>query len=38
MTELLTLAAASGRAVHTGIAMLDAQMSLILDFMGVPGR
>ena len=38
MTELLTLAAASGSAVHTGIAMLDAQMSLILDFMGVPGR
>ena len=38
MTELLTLAGASGHAVHTGVAMLDAQMSLILDFMGVPGR
>jgi shikimate dehydrogenase len=32
-TELLRLAAASGRAIHTGIRMLEAQMGLVLDFM-----
>lgn len=36
-TELLTLAAASGRAIHTGVPMLEAQMSLMLEFMGVDG-
>lgn len=35
MTGLLALAAASGRAIHTGVPMLEAQMSLMLEFMGV---
>ncbi len=38
MTGLLALAAASGRAIHTGVPMLEAQMSLMLEFMGVDGR
>jgi len=33
-TELLRLAAASGCVVHTGVPMLEAQMELILSFMG----
>ena len=33
-TELLRLAAASGCAVHTGVPMLEAQMELMLAFMG----
>ena len=35
MTELLKRAAASGRAIHTGVPMLEAQMDLMLAFMGV---
>jgi hypothetical protein len=35
MTGLLALAASSGRAIHTGVPMLEAQMSLMLEFMGV---
>lgn len=35
MTALLALAASSGRAIHTGVPMLEAQMSLMLEFMGV---
>jgi len=35
MTELLKLAARSGRAIHTGVPMLEAQMNLMLEFMGV---
>jgi shikimate dehydrogenase len=33
-TELLRLAAASGCVVHTGVPMLEAQMELMLAFMG----
>jgi shikimate dehydrogenase len=36
MTELLRLAAACGRAIHTGVPMLEGQMKLILAFVGVP--
>ena len=36
MTELLKLAAASGRAIHTGVPMLEGQMRLILAYLGVP--
>ncbi|HKQ56676.1 MAG TPA: shikimate dehydrogenase, partial [Candidatus Eisenbacteria bacterium] len=35
MTGLLALAASRGRAFHTGVPMLEAQMSLMLEFMGV---
>jgi len=35
MTALLALAASSGRAIHTGVPMLEAQMGLMLEFMGV---
>jgi shikimate dehydrogenase len=35
MTGLLALAASRGRAFHTGVPMLEAQMSLVLEFMGV---
>lgn len=34
-TPLLELAAERGRAVHTGMPMLEAQMDLLLRFMGV---
>ena len=35
MTRLLETARAAGRAVHTGVPMLAAQMELMLRFMGV---
>lgn len=39
VTPLLERARARGRAVHGGLAMLEAQIELLLDFMGVgPGR
>lgn len=39
VTPLLAAARARGRAIHGGLAMLDAQIELLLDFMGVgPGR
>jgi shikimate dehydrogenase len=34
MTELLKLGEGMGRPVHTGVPMLEAQMDLILAFMG----
>ena len=38
VTPLLEAARARGRAVHGGLAMLEAQIELLLDFMGVgPG-
>jgi shikimate dehydrogenase len=38
VTPLLAAARARGRAVHGGLAMLEAQIELLLDFMGVePG-
>lgn len=36
MTPLLVLAREKGRAIHTGVPMLAAQMDLMLRFMGVP--
>ena len=36
VTDLLKLAAASGRAIHAGVPMLEGQMRLILEFLGVP--
>lgn len=35
ITPLLEAARARGRTIHTGIPMLEAQMELLLDFMGV---
>ncbi len=35
MTRLLTIARQRGRAIHTGVPMLEAQLDLILRFMGV---
>jgi shikimate dehydrogenase len=35
MTRLLEAAREKGRAIHTGVPMLTAQMDLILRFMGV---
>jgi shikimate dehydrogenase len=35
MTRLLEAARARGRAIHTGVPMLSAQMELMLHFMGV---
>ena len=35
MTKLLTLAQEHGRAIHTGVPMLAAQMDLMLRFIGV---
>jgi shikimate dehydrogenase len=35
ITPLLERARARGRAVHGGMPMLEAQMELLLDFMGV---
>ncbi len=35
MTRLLDVARARGRAIHTGVPMLAAQMDLMLRFMGV---
>ncbi len=34
MTPLLELAAQQGKAIHTGVPMLAAQMELMLEFMG----
>src|SRR5262249_39119704 len=35
ITPLVTAAREKGRAIHTGVPMLTAQMDLILRFMGV---
>ena len=35
MTRLLTVARERGRAIHTGVPMLTAQLELMLNFMGV---
>jgi shikimate dehydrogenase len=35
VTPLLATAQARGKAVHRGVAMLEAQLELLLDFMGV---
>jgi shikimate dehydrogenase len=35
MTRLLEIARKKGRAIHTGVPMLAAQMELMLRFMGV---
>lgn len=35
MTRLLEVAKEAGRAIHTGVPMLAAQMNLMLQFMGV---
>jgi len=34
MTRLLEIAREQGRAIHTGVPMLEAQMAMMLDFMG----
>jgi shikimate dehydrogenase len=34
VTRLLEVAGAQGCAIHTGVPMLEAQMAMILDFMG----
>lgn len=34
MTPLLELAAKQGKAIHTGVPMLEAQLGLMLEFMG----
>lgn len=38
MTVLLQMAKAEGKAVHTGLPMLQGQLTLMLQFMGVPLR
>lgn len=35
MTRLLEVARQRGRAIHTGVPMLEAQLDLLLRFMGV---
>jgi shikimate dehydrogenase len=35
MTRLLEVAKQRGRAIHTGVPMLTAQLDMMLDFMGV---
>lgn len=38
MTALLQAASAEGKSVHTGVPMLQGQLRLMLQFMGVPLR
>ena len=35
MTQLLEIARQRGRAIHTGVPMLEAQLEMLLRFMGV---